>query len=116
MSGTATLVDRERQLVVCERCVVAADPWRRLKGLLGRREISPDEGLLLQPAAAIHTCFMRFPIDAVFLDRNLTVLSVVPALGRWRTARRRGARAVLELRSGECERREIKPGDRLTLR
>jgi uncharacterized membrane protein (UPF0127 family) len=116
MSGEATLVDHRRGVVVCERCVVAADPWHRLKGLLGRREISSEEGLLLRPAAAIHTCFMRFPIDAVFLDRSLTVLSVVPALGRWRTARRRGARAVLELKAGECERRGINPGDRLAVR
>ena len=115
MSATATLVDHERGLVVCERCVVAANPWRRLQGLLGRREISSDEGLLLRPAAAIHTCFMRFSIDVVFLDRSLVVLGVVPALGRWRAARRRGARAVLELRAGECERRGINPGDRLSL-
>ncbi len=114
MNGQA-VVERERGQVVCERCLVAANPWTRLKGLLGRRELSSEEGLLLRPAAAIHTWFMRFPIDAVFLDRNLTVLEVVPRLGRWRTAGRRGARAVLELRAGECERRGIGPGDRLVV-
>jgi hypothetical protein len=115
MSGGETIVDRERGHVVCERCVVARDPFTRLKGLLGRRELPSEEGLLLQPTAAIHTWFMRFPIDAVFLNRSLTVLEVVPDLGRWRMAAHRGARAVLELRAGECERRGIRPGDRLAV-
>lgn len=113
MSGTETIVDRERGHAVCERCVVARRPWTRLKGLLGRRELSSEEGLLIRPTTAIHTWFMRFPIDAVFLDKNMTVLDVVPALGRWRMAGRRGARSVLELRAGECERRGVRPGDRL---
>jgi uncharacterized membrane protein (UPF0127 family) len=115
MSGQATVVDRERGQVVCERCTVADNPWARLKGLLGRRELSSEEGLLLRPAAAIHTWFMRFDIDAVFLDRSLTVVAIVPGIGRRRTAGRRGARAVLELRAGECERRGIRPGDRLAV-
>jgi uncharacterized membrane protein (UPF0127 family) len=113
VSSQATVVDRERGQVVCERCVVADNPWARLKGLLGRGELTPEEGLLLRPAAAIHTYFMRFDIDAIFLDRSLTVVAVVPDMRRWRTAGRRGARAVLELRAGECERRGIRPGDRL---
>jgi uncharacterized membrane protein (UPF0127 family) len=58
---------------------------------------------------------MRFAIDAVFLDESLGVLDVVPDLGRWRIAARRGARAVLELKAGECERRGIRPGDGLAI-
>jgi uncharacterized membrane protein (UPF0127 family) len=115
MSAQATVVDRERGEVVCERCAVADNPWTRLKGLLGRGELSPGEGLLIRPAAAIHTWFMRFEIDAVFLDRSLTVVAIVPGMRRWRTAGRRGARSVLELRAGECERRGIQPGDRLAV-
>jgi uncharacterized membrane protein (UPF0127 family) len=115
MSAMGTIVDTRRGRVVCERCVVARNPWTRLKGLLGSRELSSQEGLLLRPTSSIHTCFMRFAIDAVFLDRSLTVIDVVPGMGRWRIAARRGARAVLELRAGECERRGIRPGDRLSV-
>ena len=100
---------------VCERCVVADTPWARLRGLLGRAGLRRDEGLLIRPANAIHTSFMRFPIDAVFLDRELVVVRVVPELRPWRVARRRGARAVLELAAGESRRRGIEPGDRLTV-
>jgi uncharacterized protein len=98
---------------VCERCLVAARPIARARGLLGRAGLDAGEGLLLRPASAIHTWFMRFPIDAVFLDDELRVLRVAPGLKPWRTAGCRGARAVLELSSGECERRGVRPGDRL---
>jgi uncharacterized membrane protein (UPF0127 family) len=58
---------------------------------------------------------MRFPIDVVFLDRDLTVTAVVAALEPWRTAGRRGAKAVLELPAGEAARRGLGVGDRLEL-
>jgi uncharacterized membrane protein (UPF0127 family) len=101
--------------LVCERCVVADRPHTRLRGLLGRRELPSEEGLLIRPAPSIHTWFMRFPIDVVFMDADLLVLDVVPALKPWRMAARRGARVVLELASGEAARRSVRPGDRLEL-
>jgi uncharacterized membrane protein (UPF0127 family) len=58
---------------------------------------------------------MRFPIDAVFLDRDLIVLKVVTDLKPWRTAAHRGARAVLELPAGEARRMALQPGERLVL-
>jgi uncharacterized membrane protein (UPF0127 family) len=60
--------------------------------------------------------FMRFPIDAVWLDRDLTVLDISAELDPWKTARCRGAKAVVELPAGEAERRGVQPGDRLVLR
>ena len=102
--------------VVCARCGVADNPWSRLRGLLGRGGLEPDEGLLIRPAGSIHTLFMRFAIDAVFLDRELEVLRVVPGLAPWRTASRRGARAVLELPSGAAARAGIAEGTRLAVR
>ena len=56
------------------------------EGLLGRRELPDGEGILLRPASSIHMAFMRFPIDAVFLARDLTVLRVVRDLAPWRMA------------------------------
>ena len=99
--------------VICERCTVAATPLRRMKGLLGQSELLPGEGLLLRPASSIHTFFMRFQIDAVFLDRDLVVRKVVPGLKPWRLAFARGARSVLELAADESERRDITVGQRL---
>jgi uncharacterized membrane protein (UPF0127 family) len=101
--------------VVVERCLVADSPFARMRGLLGRRELPSGEGVLLRPAASIHTFFMRFPIDAVFLGADGEVLRIAPSVRPWRTAAKRGARAVLEVAAGECERRGIRPGDRLEM-
>ena len=86
-----------------------------MRGLLGRRSLPAGEGILLRPAGSIHTFFMRFPIDAVFLDRDLLVLRIERSLGPWRTASWHGAKAVVELASGECERRGIEIGDALAV-
>jgi uncharacterized membrane protein (UPF0127 family) len=99
--------------MVCERCMVADTPSRRLRGLLGRDELLPGSGLLIRPAASIHTWFMRFAIDAVFLDRDGVVLRIAERLAPYRVASQRGARAVLELAAGECARRGLHVGERL---
>jgi hypothetical protein len=99
--------------VVCERCMIADRPWSRLRGLLGRASLDPGEGLLLRPAGSIHMAFMRFAIDAVFCDRELVVIDVVPGLRPWRAAGRRGAKVVIELAEGAGE--GLAPGDRLAV-
>jgi uncharacterized membrane protein (UPF0127 family) len=96
--------------VVCERCLLAETPFARMRGLLGRSGLSSGEGLLLRPAGSVHTAFMRFPIDVVFLDRDSRVLKVAAELAPWRTAACRGARAVLELPAGEANRQGLRPG------
>ena len=100
---------------VCDRCSVANTFFPRLRGLLGRRGLVPGEGLLLRPCSSIHTMFMRFAVDAVFLDRELHVVHVVPNLRPWRLAASKDARSVLELAAGESDRRAIRPGEALTL-
>jgi uncharacterized protein len=100
---------------IVERCLVADRPWSRMRGLLGRSSLPSGEGLLLRPAGSVHTFFMRFPIDVVFLDRNREVVGVAADLAPWRTAGRRGAKAALELAAGEAARLRVAEGDRLTL-
>jgi uncharacterized protein len=104
---------REDGRVVCEHLLVAARPLRRMRGLLGRAELPSDQGILLRPAGSVHTFFMRFPIDVVFLDREEVVVGIEQSLPPWKTAGRRGAKAVVELAAGECERRGVQVGDRL---
>jgi len=101
--------------VVCERCVVADSTWLRMKGLLGRRELPEGEGILIRPCSSIHMFFMRFAIDAVFLDKELAVLRVAPGLRPWRMASKRRSKMVLELPAGRCERAGVHEGDRLTV-
>jgi uncharacterized membrane protein (UPF0127 family) len=109
------VVRKEDGSVVCERCVVADSFWSRMKGLLGRSTLAEDEGILLRPASSVHMFFMRFPIDAVFLDREQQVVKVAGNLRPWRLAGVRRSKAVLELPAGACERRGVREGDRLSV-
>jgi len=104
-------VQRLDGAVVCERCTIADSPLPRMRGLLGKRDLESEEGVLLRPAGSVHTFFMRFPIDIVFLDRDGRVLRIAESVRPWRTAAARGAKAVLELRAGECARRRLLTGD-----
>ena len=98
---------------MCETVEVADTAVRRLKGLLGRRELPAGEGIVIRPGFSIHTAFMRFPIDAVFLDHDLVVLRVERVMRPFRAASCRGAREVVELAAGECTRRGLSVGDRV---
>ena len=111
--GTVAL-SRADGRVVCERCTVADKMLRRMKGLLGRKSLPPGEGMLIRPAPSIHTFFMRFPIDAVFLSRSGEVLKLADNVPAWRTRSCRRAHSVLELAAGEAARQGIAVGDRLT--
>ena len=109
------VIRKEDGTVVCARCVIADSAWPRTKGLLGRKSLADDEGILLRPGSSIHMFFMRFSIDAVFLDRDLRVLRIAAGLRPWRMASKRGAKAVLELPQGRCARVGVEVGDRLLL-
>jgi uncharacterized membrane protein (UPF0127 family) len=108
-----TTLSKADGTIVCRRCVVASTPFARMKGLLGRESLDPDEGILLRPAGSIHMFFMRFAIDAIFCTRDLEVLDVVRDLGPWRTAGRRSAKVVVELPVGAAA--DVAAGDRLVL-
>jgi uncharacterized protein len=111
--ATELTVRREGGEIVCERCRVASSPPSRMRGLLGRKGLEAGEGLLLRPASSIHTWFMRFPIDAVFVGADGTVVRIASGLRPWRVAARREAREVLELASGECDRLGLRQGEKL---
>jgi uncharacterized membrane protein (UPF0127 family) len=96
---------------ICERCLAADGFTLRLRGLLGRDELPSGDGIWIRPATSIHMFFMRFPIDAVFLDRDGTVVKLVEGLKPWRLATCRGARSVIELAHGEILRRQLELGD-----
>jgi uncharacterized membrane protein (UPF0127 family)/CheY-like chemotaxis protein len=105
---------REDGRIVCERVTVMDRWFARMRGLLGRRSVEAHEGVVLRPGFSIHTVFMRFPIDVVFLDSDLVVLKIDEAVRPFRTAACRGAREVVELRAGEAARRGLSVGDRVT--
>lgn len=104
---------REDGTIVCERCVLADTALTRMRGLLGRRDLPSGEGIWLKPASSVHMAFMRFAIDAVFLDSEMRVTKIAEDLKPWRLAGSRGAKSVVELPAGESKRRGLSAGDRL---
>jgi uncharacterized membrane protein (UPF0127 family) len=104
---------REDGRVIAESVTVADTTTRRMRGLLGRRDLPAGSGMLLRPAWSIHTMFMQFPIDVVFVDPEQIVIRIEASLPPFRTASCRGAREVVELSAGECERRGLTLGDRV---
>jgi len=110
--GTLTL-RREDGRIICEHVKIADTYMRRTVGLLGRKTLPPDEGIVLRPSFSIHTFFMRFPIDLIFLDQDLVVIKLAENLRPFHTSSCRGAREVVELAAGECARAGLAVGDRV---
>ncbi len=101
--------------VLAQEVELANTFFSRLKGLMFRRELKTGKGLLLDPCPQIHTCFMRFAIDAVFFDKNGQVLYVAEKMKPWRFGRFvSGARYTLELPGGSLEGR-VKMQDEVIL-
>ena len=100
-----------------------ADSWfARFKGLMGRRELGPNEGLFLPGTNGVHMFFMRFPIDCVFVgkprpDGTRQVVAVRDRLAPWTGVVWwvRGAQGVIEVRAGKAAEAGIKPGDTVVL-
>ncbi len=91
---------------------VADNPYRRFRGLMGVRALPAGTGLLLSPCNSVHSWFMRFAIDVVFLDAGWRVVRVLPALRPWRFGPLvRGARHAVELPAGTAAQAGIALGD-----
>ena len=115
MRAPLALVNARTQCPVADHVEVALTRSQRRKGLLGRNSLEPFSALVLAPCAAVHTMFMRFPIDVVFVDRSGRAVHIVPALAPWRAAMAVSAHAVIELPAGTLARREVSIGDSLYL-
>jgi uncharacterized membrane protein (UPF0127 family) len=88
----------------------------RRRGLLGRDGIDVASALAIVPCWAIHTAFMRFPIDVVFVSRDGVVVRIASHVGAWRIVAAPGAYAAIELAAGAAESRGVRLGDRLYTR
>lgn len=100
--GAAVPICGSRQCIV-RRIRVAESFVARLVGLLGRRELLREEGLLIKPGGSVHTLGMRFAIDVLFLDRRMSILKIASALRPGRVAvAPRGTCCVLEIEAGRA--------------
>jgi uncharacterized protein len=113
---TLRVLNETRGATLCERCVEARSFLARGRGLMGHPGLAADEGLLIEPCSSVHSFFMRFAIDVVFVDRQHQVVGLSVALppnrpfaGAW------GARYVIELPAGAIAASGTQPGDQLRL-
>lgn len=79
---------------------VASSLWARFWGLMGKAGLAEGEALLIEPCYSVHTMFMRFAIDVVYLDREHRILKISEHLRPFRTSACRGARSVIEMPAG----------------
>ncbi|MCR4397473.1 MAG: DUF192 domain-containing protein [Firmicutes bacterium] len=108
------IVNTTRNTELCSSATLAVTFIRRLRGLMFEKEMPPGHGLVLEPCRAIHTCFMRFPIDAVFISRDWRVVRVERSLAPWRFVPGvRGSFRVLELPCGSVGESLTRAGDAL---
>ena len=113
MAAGVRLVNERTTGTVADIVELAVTRAERRRGLLGRDSLNLSAALMLAPCTAVHTAFMRFTIDVVFVDREGRVRKIVRGLAPWRVSAAVGAYAAIEFTaSGE---RDLVPGDRLYL-
>jgi uncharacterized membrane protein (UPF0127 family) len=108
---THRLVNRRNGAVLASVVRAAVDSASRRRGLLGLDQMPDDQGLIIAPCNAIHTWFMRFAIDVVFVARTGEVMKQYEGVGPWRMAFAWGAFAVIELAAGRLRASETVTGD-----
>jgi hypothetical protein len=111
-----TSVLKKGDETLIERVAVAGNAWQRMKGLLGRRSLDPGQALFLAPCGSIHTLFMRFHLDLIFVDREFCVRKMARDVPPGRAVfGGRDVWGVLEMETGWFPTDALKEGDRVTL-
>ena len=115
-SGDCTLVNGRTGVVLADRLIPAFDSATRRTGLLQHGELPEGSAMIIAPSNAIHTFFMKFPIDVAFIGRNGVVRKIRTAVAPWRVSAALRAYAVIELRAGALGRANTLIGDTLVIR
>jgi len=111
--GRLRIVNVSSQVELASSVQIADCGSKRRRGLLGRKTLAEGEGLWIVPCEAVHTFGMQFPIDLVYLDRNLRVRSVRHHVPTSRLSACFTAHSVLELASGAARKSGTLPGELL---
>jgi uncharacterized membrane protein (UPF0127 family) len=110
-----SLVNERTGSILAQVVEVAVDSPSRRRGLLGRNCLPERHALVLAPCNAIHTCFMRFPIDVLFVARDGRVVKIVDRIGAWRVTASLRAFAAIEFPAGTLRRGGVGCGDRIII-
>ena len=111
------ITNRTRNTLLGQHVTLASTWLGRMRGYLGRPAPMEGEGILLIPCNAVHSYFMNFELDILFLDQKGTVLEVIRGFAPWkRTKRVRGSEYVLEVPVGTLDSSGTEVGDELSWR
>ena len=106
--------NQTRNTVLGEAVEVADTSEKRRVGLLKHARLDPGSGLWIVPCESVHTFFMKFPIDLVYLDKQRKVRKVRHSVPAWRLSACLTAHSILELPAGTAEKSGTLPGDELS--
>ncbi len=109
------LVNARSGDAIAERLLTAFDSASRNRGLLKHTSLPQDTAMILAPCNSIHTFFMKFAIDVIFVARDGRVLKVKRQLPAWRVSAAAGAFATIEMMGGATDRSGISKGDTLVV-
>ena len=109
--GLFQVINRTRNTELGNGVEMAKSGAKRSKGLLGRKGLQPGGGMWIVPCEAIHTFFMQFAIDVVYLDKKLRVRKAVHSIDPWRMSVCLSAHSVLELPPGTIAESQTRTGD-----
>jgi uncharacterized protein len=102
---------------IAHTLTLANNMWLRLLGLMGKANLPEGHALWITPCSSVHSCFMRFAFDAVFVDKAGRIVHIETAMAPWRVSPIvKGAKAVIELPQGTIATQNLKPGDLLVLK
>lgn len=108
------IVNQDTHTVVCAKARKALTFFQRLCGLMMKASMSPEEALIFYRARSIHTFFMRFPIDIIFLDKNMHVIRICNTLDAFRVVFCKDAFCTIECLGGLASAKGIAQGQALT--
>ena len=112
---TSRARNQTKDAPVVQNVRIASSIWSRFWGLMGKRPLPDGEALLIDPCTSVHTMFMRFPIDVIYLSEDNHVVKIVPEMTAWRASLGgKGAKRVLEMPPGAAARVNLTPGDQIT--
>jgi len=114
--GFLILRDRTSNKVISQNVIVANSFFKRLKGLMFTKELPPESAVFIYPCSSIHTCFMNYNIDVLYLDKNNIILAIDEDMEPWRFGKIiKGSVSVIEIPIGTVARKQIKIGQALEL-
>jgi uncharacterized membrane protein (UPF0127 family) len=107
--------NQTRNAILGDAVEVADTSAKRRVGLLKHERLEPGTGLWIMPCESVHTFFMKFPIDLVYLDKKRKVRKVRHAVPAWRMSAGFIAPSIIELPAGTVEKTGTQPGDELSI-